>query len=290
MTGQSKHESCPDKVLRRHFEIAVFSQLLWDLKSGDLYVEGSDQYADYREQLISWEEYAEQLEMYGTQVALPTDGKAFVATLRDWLHTRIQQTDEGFPSNQDLSFEKGELILHPLAKQVDPEGFALLERIVAERLKPISILHAVMHTEQWLNWTRFFAPLSGHASKLDDPVARYLAIAFCYGCNLGPSQTARSLSGVDRRDLSWVNQHHITEEKLDEAIRAVIAAYNRFQLPTFWGTGKRASADGTKWEMYEQNLLADREVKGVTEQLRFSWVTGDVGQRVHHPFPFLESV
>ena len=56
------------------------------------------------------------------------------------------------------------------------------------------------------------------ASKLDHPVARYLAIAFCYGCNLGPSQTARSLSGVDRRDLSWVNQHHITEEKLDEAI------------------------------------------------------------------------
>jgi hypothetical protein len=103
--------------------------------------------------------------------------------------------------------------------------------------------------------------LSGHASKLDDPVARYLAIAFCYGCSLGPSQTARSLGGVDRRDLSWVNQHHITEEKLDEAIRAVIAAYNRFQLPKYWGTGKRASADGTKWEMYEQNLLAEYHIR-----------------------------
>ena len=181
MTGRSKRESCPDKVLRRHFEIAVFSQLLWDLKSGDLYVEGSDQYADYREQLISWEEYAEQLETYGTLVELPTDGKAFVAYLRNWLHARIQQTDEEFPSNQYLYFEKGELILCPFAKQADPEGLALLERIVAERLKPISILHAVMHTEQWLNWTRFFVPLSGHASKLDDPVARYLAIAFCYG-------------------------------------------------------------------------------------------------------------
>jgi hypothetical protein len=89
-------------------------------------VEGSDQYADYREQLISWEEYAEQLETYGTLVELPTDGKAFVAYLRDWLHARIQQTDEDFPSNQYLSFEKGELILHPLAKQADPEGLALL--------------------------------------------------------------------------------------------------------------------------------------------------------------------
>jgi len=261
MTGQSKRSTSPDKVLRRHFEIAVFSQLLWDLKSGDLYVEGSDQYADYREQLISWEEYAKQLESYGTLVELPTDGKAFVASLRDWLHARIQQTDEEFPSNQYLSFEKGELILHPLAKQADPNGLALLERAVAERLKPISILHALMHTEQWLNWTRFFEPLSGHASKLDNPIARYLAIAFCYGCNLGPSQTARSLGVVERRDLSWVNQHHITEEKLDEAIRAVIAAYNRFHLPKYWGTGKRASADGTKWEMYEQNLLAEYHIR-----------------------------
>lgn len=128
-------------------------------------------------------------------------------------------------------------------------------------MKPISILDVLLRTEQWLNWTRFFTPLSGHEAKLDDPLARYLATAFCYGCNLGPSQTARSLKGFDRRQVSWVNQHHITEEKLDEAIRAVITAYNRFHLPKYWGTGKRASADGTKWEMYEQNLLAEYHIR-----------------------------
>jgi len=40
----------------------------------------------------------------------------------------------------------------------------------------------------------------------------------------------------------------------------VITGYNRFHLPKYWGTGKRASSDGTKWEMYEQNLL----VLGIT--------------------------
>ncbi len=234
---------------------------LWDLKSGDLYVEGGDQYSDYRAQLISWEDYAQQVDSYGTLVELPTDGKAFVKHMRDWLHARILQTDTEFPSNQYLRFEKGELILRPVEKQADPESLALLERIVAERLKPISILDVLLRTEQWLNWTRFFTPLSGHEAKLDDPLARYLATAFCYGCNLGPSQTARSLKGFDRRQVSWVNQHHITEEKLDEAIRAVIAGYNRFHLPKYWGTGKHASADGTKWEMYEQNLLAEYHIR-----------------------------
>jgi TnpA family transposase len=241
--------------------MGVFSQMLWDLKSGDLYVEGGDQYADYREHLISWEDYAQQIDSYGTLVDLPTDGKAFIKHMRDWLHERILQTDTEFPSNQYLRFEKGELVLRPLEKQTDPESLALLERIVAERLKPISIIDVLLRTEQWLNWTRFFTPLSGHEAKFDDPLARYIATAFCYGCNLGPSQTARSLKGFDRRQISWVSQHHITEEKLDEAIRAVITGYNRFHLPKYWGTGKRASADGTKWEMYEQNLLAEYHIR-----------------------------
>jgi TnpA family transposase len=78
---------------------------------------------------------------------------------------------------------------------------------------------------------------------------------------MGPSQTARSLDGVDRRDVTWVNQRHITLENLDEAIRLVIHAYHRFDLPKFWGTGQHASADGTKWEMYEQNLLAEYHIR-----------------------------
>lgn len=126
--------------------------------------------------------------------------------LRDWLHARIKQTDDAFPSNQHLRFEKGELILRPVEKQAEPEGLSVLEQFLAERLKPISLLDVLTKIEQWLNWSRFFGPLSGHARKLEDAVARYVALAFCYGCNLGPSQTARSLAGVERRDLSWVNR------------------------------------------------------------------------------------
>ena len=66
---------------------------------------------------------------------------------------------------------------------------------------------------------------------------------------------------MDRRDVTWVNQRHITIKNLDEAIRLVIHAYHRFDLPRFWGTGKHASADGTKWEMYEQNLLAEYHIR-----------------------------
>jgi TnpA family transposase len=61
--------------------------------------------------------------------------------------------------------------------------------------------------------------------------------------------------------MSAVPQRHITEEKLDKAINKVINAYNCFSLPKYWGTGERASADGTKWDLYEKNLISEYHIR-----------------------------
>ncbi len=184
VSGTSRRVRCPDRVQRRHFEVCVFSQLMWDLKSGDLYVEGSDHYADYRDQLIPWSRYQQEIADYGKLVELPTEGKAFVAHVRTWLEERAHQTDATFP-NEDVRIEKGEPIIRPLEKKPVPEGLAELEALLAERLEPVTPLEILMHTQNWLNWTRFFGPISGYDSKLDNPMARYLTAVFCFGCNLG---------------------------------------------------------------------------------------------------------
>lgn len=38
-------------------------------------------------------------------------------------------------------------------------------------------------------------------------------------------------------------------------------SYNRFSLPRYWGNGKHVSADGTKWNMYEKNLLSEYYIR-----------------------------
>ena len=55
MSPQRKRESMPEEINRRHFEVCVLTHVMRELKSGDLCIEGSEKYADYREQLISWE-------------------------------------------------------------------------------------------------------------------------------------------------------------------------------------------------------------------------------------------
>jgi len=79
----------------------------------------------------------------------------------------------------------------------DPEGLDHAVALIKERMEPIEILDAFADTEYWLNWTRHFSPISGMESKLKRARERYLLTVFCYGCNLGPVQTARSVRGVN---------------------------------------------------------------------------------------------
>jgi TnpA family transposase len=169
--------------------------------------------------------------------------------------------DREFPDCDSLRIENGEPILTKGEKKIVSPHIAKLEQFIEERLEPINILDVLADCEHWFNWTRHLGPVSGHDAKLDNPKPRYVAAVFGYGCGLGPTQTARSLKLMDRRQIAWINQRHVTEDALNKIITEVINKYNKFTLPKVWGSGKSASADGTKWDLYEQNLLSEYHIR-----------------------------
>ena len=249
------------QVQRRYFELCVIFETMQALKSGDLCLPGSEQFSDYRQELVSDEEYQQGIALYGEQAGIPVEGAAFVAHLRQQLETTANKADAGFPENEYLRLENDEPVLKRLQRKPDPPGRQELEHLLAQYMNETGILDAISDTEHWLNWTRFFGPLSGHDAKLDNPRHRYVLTTFCYGCDLGPTQTARSVKGLDRRQVSFVNQRHITEENLNQAITAVVNAYAQWPLQKVWGTGKSASADGTKWDMNAESLMAEHHIR-----------------------------
>ena len=260
VTGLKTSSATPTQIHRQFFELCVFSHILLELQSGDLYIEGSSAFDDYNRQLLTWEEVEAMLLNYSERVGLPTDGPAFVAHVRAWLAERIETTDQSFPDNAQVNFKNDRLVIQRATPKAD-QGAALLKQLIAERIRPVNLLDILVDTELALKWTQFFKPRSGYDAKLEQPVARYLATTFCYGCNIGPSQLAQSLTLFDRRQLARVNQRHVSSDSLQLAIEAIINEYNRFQLPKFWGDGKSASVDGTKWDMYEDNLLAEYHIR-----------------------------
>jgi len=151
--------------------------------------------------------------------------------------------------------------LSPLCAKHEPEDLKLVETWMKERMGHVDIVDALVDTEHWLHWTRHFGPLSGHDAKVDHPRERYVLTVFCYGCNLDPTQTARSIKDLDRFKLAFVNQRHITEASLNEAIATVVNTYVQFPLQRLWGLGHSASADGMKWDLYPQTLMSEYHIR-----------------------------
>lgn len=246
---------------RKYFEICCFSCVMQELKSNDLYIQGGDKFGDYQKQVISWDEFYVEIDSFCEQMGYSANSDTFISHLKSWLQSTIKLTDSTFPSNESVSIKNGELTIKKIKKKPEPPGFKIIDRMLLDRMPELNILDVLSDTEYWLNWTSKFGLISGFETRLQDAKQRYLTTTFCYGCNLGPTQTARSMEGVDRKQVAYINKKHINEEKLLKANVHIINEYNQFKLPKFWGTGKKASADGTKWDVYEQNLLSEYHIR-----------------------------
>jgi hypothetical protein len=248
---------------RRHLEVCVFMHLAAELKSGDVSIAGSEEYADYREQLLTWVECEPRLADYCRDLGFAQTAPDFVANLRAWLEETAAAVDAGYPENAQLMIdENGKPVLKRQSPREESQSLRALEALLLSRLPERNVIDILSYVEHYTGWTRHFGPLSGADPKLNRPIERYILTAFAYGCNLGPSQAARHMRGtVTPHQLSFVNRRHVDAQRLNAALSDLINHYAEFPLPRLWGAGKTAAADGTKYDLYDQNLLAEYHIR-----------------------------
>jgi TnpA family transposase len=259
---RTRHQREP--VLNRHqLEVCVFHYLDHGLRCGDVYVEGSEAYADYRQQLLSWHECAPRVPAYCQALQCASTASDFVANLRERLRETAQRVDATYPENTSLTIDdEGTPHLKRLQARPMPEDLHTIEAVLKDRMPERHLLDILKDVQHWVGYTRHFGPPSGADPKLSDPVLRYIFTVFGYACELGASQTARHANGpISRQVLRRINEQHITAAKLEASLRDVIAEYTRFELPWLWGSGKAAIADGTHVELVENNLLGAHHVR-----------------------------
>ena len=250
-------------LVRRQLEICIFSYLATELKTGDACVVGSENYADFRQQLLTWSECEPQIAEYCAELGIPDAPEEFVKHLQNQLTKVAREVDIICQQGDQITIdEEGIPVLKRITAQDKPDGAEALEAAIWERLPQRSLLDILCNVEHWLNWTRHLGPISGSEPKLSQPQERYILTTFGYGCNLGPNEMARHVRGkVTSHMLSYTNRRHVTSSYLEAAIKDIINAYNRLSLPKCWGSGKRAAADGSKFEIYENNLLSEYHIR-----------------------------
>lgn len=260
---------------RRFLEVCLFSCLANELKSGDVYVPHSQNYADTRERLLPWAECEPLLVDYCLRLGFKPTARGFVRDLRLQLETLARSVDHDYPKNGQLHLnDKGEFALKRIRAKPLPPGASELLKAVKLRMPERTIMEALRNVQHWTDWSRHWGLRSGRET-LSEPTMIYILTAFTYGCNLEAAQAARHMQGiVSAKTLSQVNRYHATPDKLEASRRDIVNLYNKFDLPHFWGTGKRVSADGTAIELFTNNLVAQHHIRyGVYGGIAFHYLS-----------------
>ena len=140
VTGNKSNDTAVCKVNRRYLEMCVFFAVMIELKSGDLCIPGSNDYNDYRKELVNEEEYRQGIALYGEQAGIPVEGPLFIEKLQSELSSAAKVADDGFPDNEYLQIENGEPMLKKLKRKPEPEGLRKLDELLSEHMPDVNII------------------------------------------------------------------------------------------------------------------------------------------------------
>jgi TnpA family transposase len=266
----------PGMAARRHFEAMMFTYLAEELRTGDIAVAGAGEYADWRTNLLSWEECEPLLAGFCEKAGLPATAAGFAERLRGTHLDAAAGLDAGYEDNVDLVIGEGGVpTLKRRRSAGTPQAAEDLAEAIARRMPERSLLSIVARTAYWLGWHHHFGPASGSDPKISDPQGRYCMAVFTGGVNIGPYEAARHIAGVSARELSMVRNRHIDLKKLNAAIVTVVNTFADLDVVKAWGDGTAVAADGTQVETYIDNLLAETSIRyGGVGGIAYHYISG----------------
>ena len=248
----------PNMINRRSLEACVFSCLAMELKCGDIYVEGSNSYSDYRKRLLSWDACESKLSEFCKRVEIPEEKSDFINDLKSKLSTACQKLDTLYPELKNLYIDEDG---YPRLKRTvknNPKSSPLLEEI-KRRMPDRSLLDMMCNAQQYAGWADEFGPLSGSEPKIKNAVEKYIINVFSGGTGMGPTQTARHVKAdnLSAHVLSKINRRHVNVKRLNQAMTKLINYGNSFSVTHLFGDKDRCSVDGTLRNIFDDNLLAE---------------------------------
>ncbi|MFE7113511.1 hypothetical protein ACFU98_45690 [Streptomyces sp. NPDC057575] len=177
--------SRPGRFVRRHFEAMVFTHLAEELRTGDVAVVGSEEFADWSDHLLPWEVAEEKLPAYLVEVGLAEDedqAAAFRRQLEDLLRGAAAAADAGYPDNESLLIDPdtGISSLKPHRSEGQRPSTKRLEQEIKARMPERTLIGICARTAYWVEWWRRFGP----SARASSPRRRCSS-----GCGRGRTRT-----------------------------------------------------------------------------------------------------
>ena len=250
---------------RRQLEVVAILELANAIKAGEVFVTGSLNFDRFWDRLPCEAADSAAVAAYATSRGWTDGADGLVRAVKRALDQKAHFLDTAVGTGQQAYLPRGRHgrpVVSRLRAVGTPATAVDLESQIMAHMPERAVLEAISNTEHWAQWGRHFGLPSRLGPQIKDASHRYVLTTFAYGCGLGPTEAARHLGGTVSADqLAFADRRHVDIEDLRAASADLINLYSKFELPQQWGTGKSAAADGTHFETYEDNLLAEHHIR-----------------------------
>jgi TnpA family transposase len=235
-----------DCIDRQFYELCALSELKNSLRSGDIWVEGSNLHRDFENYLLPKDDFEKLKAERRIPVSVTTGCEEYLnerlAFLKQQMETVAILANKG--ELEDAAVTKSGFKISPLKKTVPDEAETLQQRIYSI-LPRVKITDLLLEVEQWTGFSKAFRHIKDD-SKRPDKLA-LLSVILSDGLNMGLRKMADSCPGMTYPKLSWTQSWYVREETYSSALAALVDAQHILPFARYWGDGTTSSSDGQQF-------------------------------------------
>jgi TnpA family transposase len=229
-------------IQRRYYELCALSQLREQLRSGDIWVNGSQNFQNLADYLIPDDQWQTMREANAIPVSVPLNCVTYLRSRHEALHEQLQIVDEGLAKGDFPGVELLDDRLKMSRTKLDvPSNMKQITRAVYNLLPRIRITDLLLEVDATVNFSSHFTHLQSD-EPIDDPVLLCTAL-LARAINLGVEKMAIASRHTTYDKLAWMADWFIRDETYSKASSDLV----HFQLSNpfahHWGSGMTSSSD-----------------------------------------------
>jgi TnpA family transposase len=241
-------------INRHYYEMAVLTELCNNVKSGNVWIEGSKQHKDFNEYIISLEKW-KKVSDKGLAVDSSSSNN-YIEEQKATLQSRLTFLSENIDHIDDIELNKDGFSLQRLEKDTPDEAKELSQSLynLLPRIKLTDLLTEVAH---WTGFDKKFIHASTGKEPNENEKIIVLATLMALGTNIGLSKMAEATADISYNQMRNTSQWRFYDEVITKAQAILVNFHHKLELSSLWGKGNTSSSDGMRVQVGVSSLHAD---------------------------------
>ena len=245
---------------RRPLELQTLLGLQGALKSGTVWVPGSERYGNLAAALVAWDEGQRQ-RLY-EQHQFPASAQDFITKLLALMHEALTDLEKAALKKDAVAVKGNVWAVPKITEEPIPKSVLKLEQQIIAALGYPKITQVLADSDATLSLTERFIHYADKETRATKQKRRdILATLFCDAANIGPTKMALSTPGLTAGSILSTQRWYNYRENLRQGIILCNNYINRSLLARYWGDGKTVSFDGMQLATYDNNTRAELHLR-----------------------------